>query len=120
MRCMILNRTAKLVIFTIFAVIIGFGCTQYKIPDYSDVASCVGCHTNYEHLKDVYSPDTVAAVGGCGGAAPHYEPYDRVYLGGTGYNRFKSDFAHGGLACTSCHNGINGTHEKEIAHSGEV
>lgn len=96
-----------------------FSCTQHKIPDYSDVASCVGCHTNYAHLKDVHSPDTVAPAGGCGGDAPHYEPYDRVFLGGEGYKTFKADYGHGNLQCTFCHGGINGTHEKEIAHSGE-
>ncbi|MDA3821726.1 MAG: hypothetical protein PF450_03810 [Bacteroidales bacterium] len=97
----------------------GVSCTQHKIPDYSDVASCVGCHTNYAYLKDVYTADTAAPAGGCGGEAPHYEPYDRVFLGGDGYSRFKKDFGHGGLACTTCHNGVNGTHEKEIAHSGD-
>ncbi len=104
---------------TIVCCLIGFSCTQYKIPDYSDVASCQGCHTNYAHLKEVYTPDTVAPVGGCGGEAPHYEPYDRVYLGGDGYDDFKKDYGHGGLACTKCHNGVNGTHEKELAHSGD-
>ena len=94
------------------------GCTQYKIPDYSDVASCVGCHTNYAHLKDVYTPDTAAPVGGCGGDAPHYEPYDRVYLGGSGYDSYKDGY-HKGIGCTGCHGGINGTHEKELAHSGD-
>ena len=53
------------------------------------VASCEGCHINYEHLLQVYSPDTAAPVGGCGGDAPHYEPYDRVFMGGDGYEAFK-------------------------------
>ena len=106
-------------ILLILAGLFSSSCTQYKIPDYSDVASCVGCHTNYAHLKDVYTPDSVAPVGGCGGEAPHYEPYDRVYLGGSGYTKFKNDFAHGGQKCTFCHGGTDGTHEKELAHSGD-
>ncbi len=95
-----------------------YSCTQNTIPDFGDVASCVGCHTNYAHLNEVYTPDTTAPVGGCGGDAPHYEPYDRVYLDGSGYEAFKKS-SHGSLACTSCHGGTDGTHEKEIAHSGD-
>jgi len=110
------NSYLKLTFVFGIACCLSFSCTQYKIPDYSDVASCVGCHTNYAHLKDVYTPDTAAAIGGCGGDAPHYEPYDRVFLGGDGYESFKKSF-HGDIACTNCHGGINGTHEKEIAHS---
>ena len=35
------------------------------------LASCEGCHSDYAHLQEVHSPDTAAAVGGCGGEAPH-------------------------------------------------
>jgi len=89
------------------------GCTQHQISEFD---SCVGCHTDYVHLKDVYSEDTVAALGGCGGSAPHYEPYDRVYMSGEGYESFKSS-SHGTLSCTYCHGGIDGTEEKDVAHS---
>ncbi|MGQ9820117.1 MAG: hypothetical protein ACUVQ1_09395 [Candidatus Kapaibacteriales bacterium] len=86
-------------------------------PSKLNVASCEGCHTNYDHLKKVYTPDTSAPAGGCGGTAPHYEPYDRVCLTGIGYQKFKNS-AHGKMKCTECHNGIDGTDDKEVAHSG--
>ncbi|MBN1301520.1 MAG: hypothetical protein JW995_09930 [Melioribacteraceae bacterium] len=83
------------------------------------VNSCEGCHTNYEHLKDVYTPDPPSTGGGgCGGDAPHYEPYDRVYLGGSGYETFKVTM-HGRMECVKCHNGVDGTDDKELAHSGD-
>lgn len=108
----------RLIIIVLTCGMIGFSCTQHQIPDYSDVASCVGCHTNYAHLKDVYTPDTVAPVGGCGGAAPHFEPYDRVFMDteDDGYKKFKNGYHN--VGCTACHGGIDGTHEKEIAHTG--
>lgn len=107
------------IIFIFFVVITFTGCTQYKIPDYSDVASCEGCHTDLAYLREVYTPDTAAPVGGCGGEAPHYEPYERVYMDkeDSGYKSYKSGYHD--IGCTSCHGGNNGTHEKEIAHSGD-
>lgn len=89
-----------------------------KVNTSKSVASCDGCHTNYDHLKDVFSPDTVVESGGCGGDAPHYEPYDRVYLGGDGYEEFVNS-THGDLSCTSCHNGVDNTSDKKEAHSGD-
>jgi hypothetical protein len=59
------------------------GCT--KDPSGVKVDSCEGCHTNYAHLQEVYSPDTAAGASGCGGDAPVYMPYDRVFMGGAGY-----------------------------------
>jgi len=76
---------------------------------------CVACHTNYELLKKVYSPDTTAAVGGCGGEAVHIEPYDRVYMGGSGYEVFKNT-THGQKECTFCHGGNGTTSDKALAH----
>jgi hypothetical protein len=32
-------------------------------PVNTEVASCEGCHTNYAHLQEVFSPDTVAPAG---------------------------------------------------------
>ena len=67
-------------------------------------------------------PET--GVAGCGGEAPHYEPYDRVALKGTGYQTFKNS-VHGKLGCVSCHNGIDNASGdtdvaiKEKAHSGD-
>lgn len=82
------------------------------------VASCEGCHTSYENLKRVYTPDPPSTGGGgCGGETPHIEPYDRVYLGGEGYQAFKQD-VHGKMPCTTCHNGVDGTDNKAQAHSG--
>jgi len=84
-----------------------------------EVASCLGCHTNYTHLKAVHTPDPPSSGGGgCGGEAPHIEPYDRVFLGGSNYEVFKNDI-HGKLPCTSCHNGVDKTADKAVAHSGD-
>jgi thiosulfate/3-mercaptopyruvate sulfurtransferase len=82
------------------------------------VSSCEGCHTNYTHLKEVHTPDPPSTGGGgCGGDAPHYEPYDRVYLSGTGYEAFKKNI-HGKIPCVACHNGVDNTDDKTKAHSG--
>lgn len=97
------------------AGIILSGC--YKVDPEGEVASCESCHTNYAHLQKIYSPDTAAPAGGCGGTAPHYEPYDRVYLGGDGYEAFKAS-GHYPIGCTGCHGGVDGTADKKHAHSG--
>lgn len=115
----------SLIIFTLFLTV---GCSVEKIEespispgdgDLAKVNSCEGCHTNYDHLKAVHTPeDPPEDTGGCGGAPPFHQPYDRVYLGGSGYNTFKNDI-HGKLSCVTCHNGVDGTDDKELAHSGE-
>ena len=87
-------------------------------PVTNSVASCVGCHTNYAHLQEVYTPDTGAPPGGCGGEAPHYEPYDRVYMGGDGYEAYKQS-GHYEMGCKACHNGTDNTSDKNLAHSGD-
>jgi len=98
------------------------GCASYTIPDEDNrkisAASCEGCHTDYERLIEVHTADTAAPVGGCGGTAPHYEPYDRVFLSGSGYASFKSS-GHYGIGCTGCHNGNGETGDKTQAHSGD-
>jgi thiosulfate/3-mercaptopyruvate sulfurtransferase len=120
-------KTAS-VYFSLFTIIILFlfsGCKKDDnedtpvLPDASlKVNSCEGCHTNYDHLKEVYTPDPPDGGGaGCGGDIPHYEPYDRVYLGGDGYTAFKSEL-HGKISCVTCHNGVDGTSDKDEAHSG--
>ncbi len=81
-------------------------------------ATCEGCHTNYQYLKKVHTPDLPEPGGaGCGGDTPHIEPYDRVFLGGPGYEQFKNDI-HGKLPCESCHGGVANTDDKNLAHSG--
>lgn len=108
---------AYLVIFITFFIL---NCTHYQIPDPDKVPreSCEGCHIDYALLQEVFSPDTVAPAGGCGGEAPHYEPYDRVYMGGSGYENFRSS-GHYRIGCTGCHNGTDKTLDKELAHSGD-
>jgi len=112
----------------LFAVICFFlipGCSEKTedppaAPDtIAKVNSCESCHTNYAHLKAIYTPDPPSTGGGgCGGEAPHIEPYNRVYMGGQGYSDFKTTM-HGKLECTYCHNGIGNTSDKKIAHSGD-
>ncbi|HEY4611396.1 MAG TPA: hypothetical protein VII11_00255 [Bacteroidota bacterium] len=79
-------------------------------------ATCVGCHTDYATLKQVASPDTAVSGGGCGGDTPHIEPYDRVFMSGAGFARFKNS-THGKQACTTCHGGVDSTDSKSLAHS---
>jgi hypothetical protein len=107
----------------LFAALVIIGCQKEDIKVPTDPLqgglaknSCEGCHTNYDLLKQIHSPDTVHAAGGCGGDAPHIEPYDRVYLGGTGYSEFKNTY-HGKMKCTTCHNGVDGTDDKKLAHT---
>jgi len=114
----------KLLLLLAIPLTIFIGCSDdpsdenNNDPVSKDVASCEGCHTNYTHLKAVYTPDPpVSGGGGCGGETPHIEPYDRVYMGGSGYADFKSD-PHGKIPCTACHNGVDKTDDKTVAHSG--
>jgi thiosulfate/3-mercaptopyruvate sulfurtransferase len=107
-----------LVVFSAFFI---FNCSNDQIKmddDNLTVASCEGCHTNYAHLQEVFSPDTAAPAGGCGGEAPHYEPYDRVFMGGEGYDEYKES-GHYAIGCTGCHNGTDDTDDKTVAHSGD-
>ncbi len=111
--------------FSLFLIVVFVGCKEEPKDEpitpeptvTKSVASCEGCHTNYTHLKKVYTPDPPASSApGCGGETPHFEPYDRVYLGGAGYSSFKKDI-HGKIPCTACHNGVDGTDDKAKAHS---
>jgi hypothetical protein len=103
--------TAILAIISLFFI----SCT--KDSNGVRVDSCEGCHTSYSYLQEVYSPDTAAPAGGCGGEAPHYEPYDRVFMGGAGYTAYKSS-EHYKIGCIGCHNGVDKTADKSKAHSG--
>lgn len=119
MKIIIFSKLKPLVIFLFSAILIA-GCAKVtnKDKDTLPFGTCEGCHTDYAHLQKVYSPDTAAPAGGCGGTAPHYEPYDRVYMDGEGYEAFKSS-THNMLACTDCHNGTDKTSDKQLAHSGD-
>jgi hypothetical protein len=113
--------TWKLVLMFLMSVTL-ISCYEYDedppvVPPTANLASCEGCHTNYAHLQAVYTPDTAAPAGGCGGEAPHYEPYDRVYMGGADFADYKKT-AHYSVGCVGCHNGIDGTSNKVTAHSG--
>jgi len=109
------------IISTIIICSFLIGCdennNQINNPDKNAVNSCEGCHTNYHALKELADPDTSAPAGGCSGEGVHIEPYDRVYMGGQGYEDFKKE-AHGKMACTACHNGVDKTSDKKLAHSG--
>lgn len=111
------NRLSVFAIIVIVLVVLS-GCSKEDKTETDPVASCEGCHINYAHLQAVYSPDTGAPAGGCGGEAPHYEPYDRVYMGGDGYEAYKQS-GHHEIGCTTCHNGTDNTPDKNIAHSGD-
>jgi hypothetical protein len=110
-----------LILMFVMFLVAGTGCTNYQIPGRGPVVqvnTCEDCHTDYERLMAVYTPDTAAPVGGCGGDAPHIEPYDRVYLGGEGFDAFKAS-PHYSVGCTGCHNGDKSVDNKEGAHSGD-
>ena len=98
------------------------GCANYSIPGKGsgkvEANSCEGCHTDYERLIAVHSPDTTPPAEGCGGTAPEYEPYDRVFMGGSGYEAFKSS-PHYSIGCTNCHGGVGDSGDKDVAHSGD-
>ena len=118
-----MKKLLLLLVIPLFTFFIG--CSEDKDDDQiidpvnKEVASCEGCHTNYAHLKVVYTPDPPSTGGGgCGGETPHVEPYDRVFMGGSGYADFKSDI-HGKIPCTACHNGVDKTADKTVAHSGD-
>lgn len=87
------------------------------LMDLSTVASCESCHTNYAALTLLADPDTTPPAEGCGGAAPHIEPCDRVFVGGSGFDEFKAS-VHGQIDCVTCHGGVDGTSDKRVAHSG--
>lgn len=99
------------------------GCEQNAdtldpIADHAaGVSSCETCHVDYALLKTIASPDTAEAGGGCGGETPHIDPYDRVYMGGDGFEAFKQS-SHYKLGCSSCHGGDDSSDDKAVAHGG--
>ena len=118
-----MKKLFTMLIIPLLALIVG--CTEDKEVNQptdlinKSVASCEGCHTNYTHLKEVYTPDPPSTGGGgCGGETPHIEPFDRVFMGGSGYQEFKNSI-HGKIPCTACHNGVDNTSDKTVAHSDD-
>lgn len=118
----IMKRALGLVVASLIVLSINPGCSNYQIPGKvkpePQANLCEDCHTDYARLIEVHTPDTAAPVGGCGGDAPHYEPYDRVFLGGDGYDSF-IESGHYGIGCTGCHNGDGNADDKYEAHSGD-
>ena len=117
----LISKSLLLALSLLIVLSILDGCKKKETepePEPLTVASCEGCHTNYAHLQEVYTPDTAAPPGGCGGGAPHYEPYDRVFMGGDGYLGFKAS-GHYQVGCAGCHKGTDNTADKNIAHSGD-
>ncbi|MCF8298795.1 MAG: hypothetical protein K9J13_14700 [Saprospiraceae bacterium] len=124
-----MRNTIKIMLTIVTAVLLLFTLVKCKkdpeqvvpitepTPTDTSLASCEGCHTNYAHLQEIYTPDTAAPAGGCGGEAPHYEPYDRVFMGGAGFDEYKKS-GHYAVGCVGCHNGTEGTSDKLVAHSG--
>lgn len=111
-----------LIVISVILLIAGIGCTNYQIPGSGGsgpaVNNCEICHADYDRLVEVYTPDTAAPISGYGVEAPHYEPYDRVFLGGSGYDAYKAS-GHYSVGCTGCHNGDGDSEEKDLAHSGD-
>jgi len=110
------------IVFLIILLSAVIGCTNYQIPGSTSPGpeenNCETCHTDYDRLVEVYTPDTVAPVKGYGVEAPQYAPYDRVFLGGSGYDSYKAS-GHYAVGCTGCHNGDGETEEKDLAHTGD-
>ena len=59
---------AGLIILLVIIIITGISCTNHQIPGKESGAitanSCEGCHTDYERLIEVHSPDTEPPAGG--------------------------------------------------------
>lgn len=65
----------------LFITILFWGCSEKENNDITNPsislnrASCIGCHTDYDYLKAVHTPDPPEPGGaGCGGETPHIEP----------------------------------------------
>ncbi len=113
------SRITPLFLTALLILLFLGGCIEKEAaPVVESFASCEGCHTDYAQLQKVYSPDTVVTGGGCGGEAPHYEPYDRVFMGGEGFESYKQS-GHYQIGCVGCHKGTDNTADKKVAHSGD-
>lgn len=114
-------RTLLIAALIVSAALIGCKKDEDLAPTpagHAGNANCVECHTNYALLKQVHSPDTAVAAGGCSGEAVHIEPYDRVYMDPAGFAAFAKS-AHGQKECVWCHGGNPDTKDKKLAHTGD-
>jgi thiosulfate/3-mercaptopyruvate sulfurtransferase len=93
-------------------------CENHKAFMGDEISSCEKCHTDYALLQKVFSPDTEPPASGCGGDAPYYEPYDRVYMGGEGFEDYRKS-GHYEIGCAGCHFGNDKSDDKNTAHSGD-
>jgi len=120
-----------LVLVLVIFVLAGIACTNYTIPGKESAGngngngngngtehSCEECHTDYDRLMEVYTPDSVTVDTVYGVAVPHYESYERVYMSGEGFDAFKAS-GHYPLGCTGCHHGDSKSIDKDSAHSGD-
>jgi len=110
-------NTIKKISSFIILIVFFASCENAKIYIGEEISSCEKCHTDYALLQKVFSPDVEPPASGCGGDAPYYEPFDRVYMGGEGYAEYKKS-VHYGISCSECHNGNDNTNDKTKAHSG--
>ncbi len=111
------NNISKLLLTLVCLSLFVSSCENFKINMGTEISSCEKCHTDYATLQKVFSPDSEPPASGCGGDAPYYEPYDRVYMGGTGFAAFKKS-GHYEIGCKGCHNGNDVSDDKTTAHSG--
>jgi hypothetical protein len=117
-RCAYVCLSAALILFVFTGCADEAADLANNDSSHAGSTGCVSCHTNYSLLKQVHSPDTAVVSGGCGGDAPHIEPYDRVYMTASGYDAFAKS-SHGKKECTWCHGGDATSNDKKTAHSGE-
>ncbi|MFW6331245.1 MAG: multiheme c-type cytochrome [Gemmatimonadota bacterium] len=113
-------RRLSVVLLATGVVLVAGACEDDSAvdPHVDESASCIGCHTDYELLEQIATPDSVIPTGGCSGPPPYVEPHDRVFLEADGFAEFQAS-PHGELSCTACHNGVDDTSDKELAHSGD-
>jgi len=114
-----MRRSAFSLAILAFPVAILAACSDSTTdpPPLAENDSCIGCHTDYDLLQEIHTPDSIIPSGGCSGPPPYFQPYDRVYLDSIGFASFQTT-THGQMECTECHGGVGDTSDKATAHSG--